>query len=345
MATATLDAFLNSYMIGQGQERVRTAQLVRQFATAAIQIRKVINEGAIGAAFAGGRQTSNAGGDAQKELDVHADDVFLDAARRAGVAFYASEELPSPVTIEPNAPIAVAIDPLDGSSNIDTNVSIGTIFSILPVRENANETFLQPGSNQLAAGFFVYGPQLALALTLGSGTHGFVYSSRLASFVETHADMVIPQDTREFAINASNYRHWDESIRAYVDDLIQGTDGPRDKDYNMRWIASLVADAWRILVRGGVFLYPRDGRKGYGSGRLRLVYEANPIAMIVEHAGGGASDGLRRILEIEPTDLHQRTPLVFGSARELRKLERYHSDPSAIGVRHPLFSHRGLFRA
>ena len=155
----------------------------------------------------------------------------------------------------------------------------------------------------------------------------------------------IPAGSSEFAINASNYRHWDEAIRLYVDDCVAGSDGPRDKDFNMRWIASLVADAYRILIRGGVFLYPRDGRKGYAHGRLRLVYEANPMALIMEQAGGQATDGVNRILDIPPKDLHQRTPLIFGSAKEVEKVGRYHADPSAIGNRHPLFGHRGLFRA
>ncbi len=346
MTNATLDAFLNSHAIGGDTVARQTAELVRQFASAAARMRKVINEGALGAAFASTRGTANAGGDTQMDLDVFADDIFLAAARQVpGVRWYASEELPHPVAVTPEGEIAVAIDPLDGSSNIDTNVSIGTIFSIVPAAAGVDETFLQPGTRQIAAGFFIYGPQLALAITLGGGTHAFVFSSRLGCFVEVHSGLTISRDTREFAINASNYRHWDDSTKAYVDDLLQGGEGPREKDYNMRWIASLVAETWRILVRGGVFLYPRDARKGYSSGRLRLVYEANPIAMLIEHAGGSASNGAVRIMDLVPGDLHQRTPLIFGSAREVLKVERYHNDPSAIGIRHPLFGHRGLFKA
>ncbi|MCU0789956.1 MAG: class 1 fructose-bisphosphatase [Nitratireductor sp.] len=345
MTKATLDAFLNSHALDGDAARRQTAELVRQFATAAAKMRKVINEGALGSSFNTARGTANSDGDAQLDLDVFADDVFLAAARQASVKWYASEELPHPVALAPEGLIAVAIDPLDGSSNIDTNVSIGTIFSVLPAEADLDATFLQPGSRQIAAGFFIYGPQLALALTLGGGTHAFVFSSQLGCFVEVHSGLTIPRDTREFAINASNYRHWDESIKAYVDDLLQGSEGPREKDYNMRWIASLVADAWRILVRGGVFLYPRDGRKGYSGGRLRLVYEANPMALLMERAGGEASNGGTRILDIVPRDLHERTPLIFGSQREVRKIERYQNDPSAIGLRHPLFGHRGLFKA
>jgi fructose-1,6-bisphosphatase I len=239
----------------------------------------------------------------------------------------------------------VAVDPLDGSSNIDTNISIGSIFSILPTKGDATQTFQQPGSEQIAAGFFIYGPQVALALTLGDGTAIFVYSERRNAFILAYERARIDADAKEFAINMSNYRHWDESMRTYVDDCLSGQTGPREKDFNMRWIASLVAEAYRIFIRGGVFIYPRDNRKGYNQGRLRLIYEANPIALLVEQAGGRAIDGENRILDIHPTTLHQRVPLIFGSAGEVRKIARYHADPSRLAIRHPLFSNRGLFRA
>jgi fructose-1,6-bisphosphatase I len=231
-------------------------------------------------------------------------------------------------------------------------VWIGTIFSLLPALpatgapgENPAALFLQPGSNQIGAGFFIYGPQLALVLSLGSGTHAFVHSSRLGAFVQAHESLAIPPRTQEFAVNASNYRLWDEAVRLYIDDCLKGQDGPREKDFNMRWIASLVAECYRILIRGGVFLYPSDQRKGYGQGRLRLVYEANPIAYLIEQAGGGATNALERILDIQPEGLHQRVPLVFGSAREVARIARYHTEPSMIAERSPLFGHRGLFRA
>lgn len=344
MSASTLDAWLQSYSANADATRVAIATTVRQLANAALQVRKAIGEGALGAAFAGTRGNANSGGDVQKDLDVLADDLFLSAIREAPVAYYASEELADPVTLYPDAPIALAIDPLDGSSNIDTNVSIGTIFSIMPSTGNPSTTFLQPGRKQLGAGFFIFGPQFALVLTLGSGTHVFVFSSRIGTFVQAYESLRISQEAHEFAVNASNYRHWDEAVRLYIDDCFQGTDGPRAKDFNMRWIASLVADTYRILIRGGVFLYPQDSRKGYRNGRLRLVYEANPIAMIVENAGGEATNGTATIMDLEPTDIHQRTALVFGSSREVEKIVRYHTDPSAIGSRHPLFGNRGLFR-
>jgi fructose-1,6-bisphosphatase I len=205
--------------------------------------------------------------------------------------------------------------------------------------------FLRPGTAQLAAGFVVYGPQTALVLTLRAGTHVFTLDRRTNTFVLTRADVRIPAGRREYAINASNYRHWDEPVRAYVDDCIAGADGPRGTDFNMRWIASLVAEAFRILARGGIFLYPSDARPGYERGWLRLVYEANPLALVVEEAGGAATDGENRILEISPTALHQRVPLVFGCRHKVERVAEYYAGrlPSP-GERSPLFGRRGLFR-
>jgi len=349
MPAATLDAFLNSYLGGPRiNQSAAIVATVRQLTQAATKVRNAINQGALGTAFAGTRG-ANADGDVQKDLDVFADDIFLDAMRHAPVALYASEELEQPVLLDRQAPLAIAIDPLDGSSNIDTNVSVGTIFSLLPAigapDVDPAASFLQAGASILGAGFFIYGPQLALVLSLGSGTHVFVHSTRLGTFVQAYESRIIPQKTQEFAINAANYRHWDEAVRLYVDDCLEGTEGPREKDFNMRWIASLVAECYRILMRGGVFLYPGDQRRGYSQGRLRLVYEANPIAYLIEQAAGAATDAITRILEIEPEGLHQRVPVVFGSAREVARIARYHTEPSAVGERAPLFSRRGLFRA
>jgi len=340
VSASTLDAYLNSQSFDRGQ----VVETIRSLAAAAVATRSLIAHSSaftLGAA-AGAR---NADGDFQRFLDVSADEAFLAAARQAGVRHYCSEEIDSAVDLNGISQIALAIDPLDGSSNIDTNVSIGTIFSILPAGSGEPAaSFMQPGRNQLAAGFFIYGPQLALALTLGGGTRIFVHSPRLGTFVET-VRTSIAEKTEEFAINASNYRHWDDAVRLYVDDCLKGTTGPREKDFNMRWIASLVADAYRILIRGGVFLYPGDSRRGYSNGRLRLVYEANPIAMLIEQAGGAATDGTNPIMDLLPSSLHQRTPLVFGAAREVARIGRYHTDPSVIAERSPLFGNRGLFRA
>ena len=348
MSTATLDEFLRDYADGSDPLREPVARVISKLAAAAIEVREAINLGVLGTAFAGTRDAIGAGGDVQRDLDVHCDEIFLDAMAAAPVALFASEERENPVVLDSTAPLALAVDPIDGSSNIETNVSMGTIFSILPVVGPIEGTglasFLQPGTSQLAAGFFVYGPQLALVLTLGSGSRVFVFSTRRGSFIEAYANLQIPTKAHEFSINASNYRHWDEPVRQYINDCLQGAAGPHGRDYNMRWIASMVAEAYRILIRGGVYLYPTDARKGYSKGRLRLIYEANPIAMVVEQAGGLATDTVSRILELKPASLHQRVALVFGSSSEVARIELYHTDPARYGERKPLFGTRGLFR-
>lgn len=345
MFEPTLDAYLTSFCGDGDPVKTHIADTMRALADAAVKVRLATKDGALSAVFADTRGSVHAQGDVQKDLDVWADTIFLEAARYAQVAFYGSEELDKAAVVPGGSRLAIAIDPLDGSSNIETNVSIGTIFSILPAAEDADRTFLQPGRNQLAAGFFIYGPQLALALTLGEGARIFVFSTNRSIFIEAYTALAIAPKTQEFAVNASNYRHWDQAVQLYLDDCVQGAEGPRGKDYNMRWVASLVAEAYRILIRGGVFLYPGDARKGFRHGRLRLIYEANPIAMLVEQAGGAATDGINRILDVVPRDIHQHTPFVFGSAREVESISRYHADPSAIGSRNPLFGKRGLLRA
>lgn len=282
-------------------------------------------------------------GDSQKELDLRADALMAQALAAAPVALLGSEEAEAPVSLDPAGTLAVAIDPLDGSSNIDTNISVGTIFSILPF--NGPDSLLQHGRHQLAAGFLIYGPQLSLVLTVGAGTHLFVHDRARGAFLSTGAPARIPAETAEYAVNGSNARHWPEPVRNYVEDLQAGADGPRAKDFNTRWIASMVAEAYRILVRGGVYLYPGDARKGYAQGRLRLVYEANPVAFLMEEAGGAATDGVTAILDLAPEHLHQRVPLVFGSRGEVERIGRYHRDAAAMPERSPLFGRRGLLRA
>ncbi|MFD2236746.1 class 1 fructose-bisphosphatase [Aureimonas populi] len=322
-----------------GSPLADTAACVGSLAAAAIELHRLIqNGGAEGGAEATG--IGNSGGDLQKALDVAADRLFVEAARRSPVSFYGSEEQDEAVPMAPAGTLALAIDPLDGSSNIETNVSIGTIFSILPAggeHAGADTVFRQPGRRQLAAGFFVYGPQLLLVLSFGQGTATYAFRPATGRFEVLIEAMAIPETAKEFAVNASNQRHWEAPMRRYIDDCLAGKDGPRGRDFNMRWVASAVADAYRIFLRGGVYLYPGDTRKGYSSGRIRLTYEANPIAFLAENAGGAASDGLNPILDIVPEGLHQRTPVVFGSRDEVLEVARYAADPDNLGERFSAF--------
>ena len=325
------------------------ASVVASIAKAAVGIGEIVALGRLGGDLGNGCGRTNADGDVQHVLDVIANDRLVDALRKAPVAVVASEELEDVIVLDPEAPLAVAIDPLDGSSNISTNVSVGTIFSIVWAHPQGMtrpvEAFLQTGSAQLAAGFVVYGPQTALVLSLGRGVQVFILDRTTGGFRLALDEVFVPASAQEFAINISNQRHWAEPIRAYVNDCLQGVEGPRGKDFNMRWIASLVAEAYRILMRGGVFLYPADQRKNYQNGRLRLVYEANPIAFLMEQAGGAATDCVERILDIRPASLHQRTPLIFGSAEKVARIKRYHSEPCGPSELSPLFGRRGLLRA
>jgi len=299
---------LGSYLAARADEPV--ARLVLALAGASSAIAAEIRSPATALDAAAG--AVNADGDTQKKLDVIADEIVLEVLREAGAAAYLSEERDDAVPLDPDGGLIVACDPLDGSSNIGVNVSVGTIFSVLSAAGGA----LQPGRAQLAAGFFVYGPQTTLLLSTGSGTASFRMDEE-GSFVMIVEDVSIPSQASEFAINASNRRHWPAPILRYVDGCLAGAEGPRGHDYNMRWVASLVAETWRIISRGGVFLYPADARKGYEAGRLRLVYEAAPVAMLVEQAGGRATDGVRDIMDITPDSLHQRIPLVFGASEEI----------------------------
>jgi len=291
---------------------------------------------------------SNTDGDVQKELDVRANDILVDELQAAPVAWVASEELEEPMAIRQGAPLYVVVDPLDGSSNIDTNVSVGTIFSVMPMRCNEEgadtDCFLQKGTRQLAAGYVIYGPQTALVLTLGDGTHIFTLNPDTGEFCLTRAHVRIPEATNEFAINSSNFRRWDGHIRAYIDDCLKGADGPQGRNFNMRWIASLVAECHRIMSRGGIFLYPGDRRPDYQSGRLRLTYECNPIAFLVEQAGGAASTGHERVLELAPDDVHQRAPMIFGSINEVDLVDHYYRESHPYHERSQLFGNRGLFK-
>ena len=343
----TLHAFLREWA-GNEPARQPVAETVERIADACCAIAEIIALGPLAGSLAA-KRGENPDGDTQAELDVRANDIVVDELARSPVACVASEELDLPVPLNAGAPLCVAIDPLDGSSNIDTNVSVGTIFSVLPMRctqcSPGPRCFAQRGDRQLAAGYVIYGPQTSLVLTVGAGTQMFTLNPDTGDFCLTQPQVRIPEDTSEFAINTSNFRRWDGHIRAYVDDCLKGADGPHDKNYNTRWIASLVAECHRIMARGGIFLYPGDRRPDYQSGRLRLAYECSPIAFLVEQAGGAASTGRQRILEVEPADLHERVPLIFGSLNEVLLVEHYYREVHPYQERSQLFGDRGLFRA
>jgi len=293
--------------------------VVAVIAAACVQISRVVASGAISGSLGAAGQI-NVQDEEQKKLDIITNDILRDALKACpGVAGLASEELEEIETTGRAGGFLVTFDPLDGSSNIDVNVSVGTIFSILPApagREATEADFLLPGRQQVAAGYVVYGPQTMLVLTLSKGVFGFTMNAA-GAWLLTHETVAIGADTAEFAINMSNQRHWAEPVRRYIDGCLQGKDGPRGKNFNMRWVASMVADVHRILMRGGIFMYPWDAREPDKPGKLRLLYEANPMALIVERAGGKATDGKTAILDLQPTKLHQRVPVVLGSANEV----------------------------
>lgn len=316
--------------------------LIEVVARACKSISVAVGRGALGgvlgdAVSAAGGDSVNVQGEAQKKLDVLSNEILLEANAWGGhLAACASEEMehcqPIPDAY-PRGAYLLLFDPLDGSSNIDVNVSVGTIFSVLRCPENVDtvgdEHFLQPGTAQVAAGYCVYGPQTTLVLTIGHGTHAFTLDREQGAFVLTRSDIRIPGETREFAINMSNQRHWEPAMQGYVGELLAGREGPRGKDFNMRWVASMVADVHRILTRGGIFIYPWDRKDPGKPGKLRLMYEANPMAMLVEQAGGAATDGRGRILDIAPTMLHQRVPVFLGSKAEVEVATRQHREHDA----------------
>ena len=309
--------------------------LLEVVARACKGISLAVNKGALGGVM-GSAESENVQGEIQKKLDIIANEVLIEANEWGGhLAAMASEEMEGIYVVPhryPQGEYLLLFDPLDGSSNIDVNVSIGTIFSVLRKPEGSGvseQDFLQAGCKQVAAGYCVYGPQTTLVLTVGDGVSLFTLDREQGSFVLTHEKMQIPADTREFAINMSNMRHWDAPVKRYVDECLAGRDGPRGKDFNMRWIASMVADVHRILTRGGVFLYPWDKREPEKAGKLRLMYEANPMAWLIEQAGGAASNGHQRILELQPTKLHERVSVALGSRNEVDRITRYHREAKA----------------
>ncbi|MET1046497.1 MAG: class 1 fructose-bisphosphatase [Hyphomicrobium sp.] len=345
MSLPTLSEYLSNWTL-EGRTRGNVADTIIALADASTRLSEIVGRGAIGRKL--GRVVARAGElDEQKEIDVLSNDLILAALQELPVAALASEEAELPIGIRKNAPLLVATDPLDGSSNVDANVSVGTIFSILPRHPSADgeAAFLRPGSHQLAAGFFVYGPQTVLALTVGHGTQIFTLDRETKVYHLTTRNVSIPSEANEYAINASNARHWDDPIRIYIHDCENGENGPRGHDFSMRWTGSPVADIYRILARGGIYLYPGDRRKGFHQGRIRLMYEANPLSWIIEQAGGRSTTGRERVLDVVPASLHQKTPLICGSRDEVDRVMRIYSGQEFKGDRSPLFGRRGLFRA
>jgi fructose-1,6-bisphosphatase I len=328
MTARTLREFLADPK-GDGNPAPRElAILIEAISDSCRTISYLVSRGAL-ADVLGSAGTGNVQGEEQKQLDVLANDEMMAMAKASGVvAAAASEEEDDERAMTAGAPYLLLFDPLDGSSNIDVNVSIGTIFSVLPAIAIAGEgaaPFLQTGRNQVAAGYCVYGPQTTLVITLGTGVVAFTMDPPTGQFVQTATNIQIPAKTKEFSINMSNMRHWADPVRAYIDECLAGDAGPRAKNFNMRWIASMVADVHRILSRGGVFMYPWDKREPGKPGKLRLMYEANPMSMLVEQAGGKAFDGKQQILDVQPTGLHQRVSVMLGSREEVEVLEKKHA--------------------
>ncbi|MBI5937501.1 MAG: class 1 fructose-bisphosphatase [Betaproteobacteria bacterium] len=316
--------------------------LLNDVVTACKMISNGVNHGGL-LGVLGAAGSENVQGEEQKKMDILSNEIFLKRNEWAGhLAAMASEEMDEIYQIpagNPRGKYLLMFDPLDGSSNMDVNVSVGSIFSILrcPGNENVDgptpvEAFMQPGVKQVCAGYAIYGPSTMLVLTTGHGVNGFTLDPNVGEFVLTHENMTIPADTKEFAINMSNYRFWEEPVRRYVDECLKGSAGPRGKDFNMRWVASMVAEVHRILTRGGVFMYPMDEKLREKGGKLRLMYEANPMSFIVEQAGGAATTGRERIMELQPKGIHQRVPVVLGSKNEVDVITRYHASPEAAAA-------------
>lgn len=307
--------------------------LLNDVCMACKNISSAVNKGAL-IGVLGSAESENVQGETQKKLDILSNDMMLAANSWGGhLAGMASEEMDDVSSIpddQPKGKYLLVFDPLDGSSNIDVNISVGTIFSILRAPEGVTdakaEDFLQPGTQQVCAGYALYGPSTMMVLTTGQGVNGFTLDQNIGEFLLTHPNMTIPADTQEFAINSSNMRYWEPPVKRYIDECLAGKEGARDKNFNMRWVASMVAEVHRILTRGGIFMYPKDTKDPAKAGKLRLMYEANPMSMIVEQAGGASSTGRERILDIQPEGLHQRVPVILGSKNEVERVVSYHQE-------------------
>lgn len=339
----TLDAYLGGAASSTLQGDA-LAKVISGLAKAAVELADLIAAGPL-AGIDGRASGTNSGGDTQIDLDIAANALMCRALHNTPVAAIVSEEAELPEILDSEAAFCVAIDPLDGSANLANNISTGTIFSIRPRMRDALSAFFEPGTTQLAAGCFIYGPQTMLVLALHHSVEVFLLDRARGEFILIRRKVRIPAHSAEFAINMSNRRHWNGAVQAFIEQCLLGATGEHGEDFNMRWIGSLVAETYRILVRGGVFLYPADARRGYREGRLRLLYEAHPIALIMEWAGGAASTGRDRILELSARMPHQRTPLIMGSARAVRDLDLMHLrvQPLFESSDAPLFARRGLF--
>lgn len=324
------------------------ASILLDVAKACIEIGALCNRGALAAVKAD--TTTNVQGEDQKPLDVISNDLFLQhSLSNPALAGAASEEMEDCVPGTLGGRYLLVFDPLDGSSNIDVNVSIGSIFSVLPHTGSSRPTaadFYQPGSRQVAAGYALYGPATVLVISTGHGTHAFTLDRERREFVLSHASMRVPEDSSEYAINGSNERFWEAPVLRYINECRAGSQGPREHDFNTRWVASMVADIHRILTRGGIYLYPRDNRQPLRLGRLRLLYEGAPMALLIEQAGGRGSTGRQGLLDVVPTELHQRVPIIIGSRNEVERVERYHAahdNGEDQPFESPLFKERSLF--
>ncbi len=351
----TFSSFLNRQLSNRPDAEA-IIEILTDIEQAIKEISAIVAKGAL-SECSGCADSKNSQGEKQTKLDIFANHVILDQCGANKHLFgMVSEEIEQPYKLadeHPEGNYILFFDPLDGSSNIDVNVSVGTIFSLFKYSKKtthgkllANHDFLLRGCDQIAAGYAIYGPSTMLILTVGNGTHGFTLGPETDEFISTHLNLVIPEDTSEFAINASNERFWEPAVNQYINECKQGSTGPRGRDFNMRWIASMVAEIHRILMRGGIFMYPADSRTPGIKGRLRLMYEANPMAMLIENAGGAASTGYESILKIKPDDVHERVPVILGSKNEVERITNYHNNSYVsddMRYQSPLFSERGLF--
>ena len=323
MSNLTLSQFLQQQA---GNLTPELAQVIETIANTCKTIDQALQKGAL-AGILGSAEHENVQGETQKKLDVISNDYLIDALKvHPHVGGLASEELDEFTPAQDNGEFLVLFDPLDGSSNIDINMCVGTIFSILPAKnaKTQAEDFMQAGTAQVAAGYVLYGPSSMMALTVGAGTVFFTFDPETQEFLLTSEHIQVAADTKEYAINSSNQRHWEAPVQRYIDELLAGKTGPREKDFNMRWVACMVGDIHRILCRSGIFMYPYDTKDPKKAGRLRLMYEANPMSMLIEQAGGASTTGRVRILEIQPTELHQRVPVIIGSKNEVALVTSYH---------------------